>query len=183
MSRLQHPDPIKLLASVLSNDIELIGETMETLSQEFGSTDYISELLPFDYTDYYGKEMGYSLIRRFVSFENLVHPGNLPDVKLFTNRVEEQYTVQERRRVNIDPGYIAQGHLILATGKRYAHRPYLRKGIYADLTLIFENRTFKPLEWTYPDYREHKTIQMLIKIRQKYSIQLADFKREAQQTQ
>ncbi len=78
----------------------------------------------------------------------------------------------DKRRVNIDPGYVSQAHLILATGKGYAHRPYLRDGIYADLTLMYRDRKFHSLPWTYPDYAGEEMIGMLDRIREKYTLQL-----------
>jgi hypothetical protein len=63
-------------------------------------------------------------------------------------------------------------HLILATGKGYAHRPYLRDGIYADLTLIYRDKSFHSLPWTYPDYAGEEVIGMLTRIRGKYLMQL-----------
>jgi hypothetical protein len=62
--------------------------------------------------------------------------------------------------------------LILATGKGYSHRPYLRDGIYADLTLIYQNRQFCSLPWTYPDYADEKQLEIFGKIRARYLIQL-----------
>ena len=79
----------------------------------------------------------------------------LPEIKLTTNRLEEQWATPEgNRRINIDPGYLCLQHVVLATTKGYTHRPYLRDGIYADLTLIYRDKSFQPLEWTYPDYRQ-----------------------------
>jgi hypothetical protein len=102
----------------------------------------------------------------------LIRPELLPDVKLFTNDVENKYSVQGNRRVNIDPGYISPAHLILATGKGYTHRPYLRDGIYADLTLIYREKSFHSLPWTYPDYAEKPVMEMFNRMRSKYLIQL-----------
>ena len=42
--------------------------------------------------------------------------------------------------------------MVLATTKGFAHRIYLGSGIFADLTLVYENGTYRGLEWTYPDY-------------------------------
>jgi len=96
----------------------------------------------------------------------------LPDVKLLANDVEHRFSVRGKRRVNIDPGYISQAHLILATGKGYTHRPYLRDGIYADLTLMYRGKTFHSLPWTYPDYSAKPVIDMFNRIRSKYIMQL-----------
>ncbi|MEA3487130.1 MAG: DUF4416 family protein, partial [Thermodesulfobacteriota bacterium] len=160
MSRPTFPEPVKLISSVFSGSRDILNKTITRLSKEFGGLDYISALVPFEYTDYYAKESGHSLVRRFISFENLVSPDTLPGIKLFTNKVEEKFMKDGNRIVNIDPGYISGAHLILATGKAYTHRPYIRDGIYADLTLIFIKHTFRSLEWTYPDYSDGNTIAM-----------------------
>ncbi len=172
MSRPTHPEPVKIVSSIFSGDTDMLHAAVNALSEEWGAIDYISAVSPFAYTDYYETELGSSLVRRFVSFETLVPPETLPDMKLFTNKIEEVYTCNDDRLVNIDPGYLSQAHLILATGKAYTHRPYLRDGIYADLTLIFTNHSFRRLEWTYPDYAHQETIAMFNNIRERYMIQL-----------
>ena len=182
MSTPHAADPVKLVSSLFSAERELIGEIVKNMTYMFGMIDYISEPLAFDYTDYYVKEMVPHQKRRIVSFEDLIDPADLPDIKIRTNEIEETFSNERKRRVNIDPGYISQGNLILATGKPFAHRPYLAKGIYADLTLVYKKGGFHPLEWTYPDYRETKMMQMFAGIRGKYLIQLARLKKEAPKT-
>ena len=172
MSDPQPAEPVKLIASLFSADGCLIGDALEALSAEYGRADFISAPVSFDYTDYYAKEFGGSLARRFVAFERLVRPESLPDVKRWTNTLEQRLSAGGRRRVNIDPGYLARAHLILATGKGYTHRPYLRDGIYADVTLIYRDKKFHSLPWTYPDYAGEETIGMLFRIREKYLLQL-----------
>jgi len=63
-----------------------------------------------------------------------------------------------RRTVNLDPGYLSAENLVLATTKGYSHRPYLRDGIYAELVYIYRGGTFAPVEWTYRDYRDARSI-------------------------
>ena len=174
MSKPNRPEPVKLISSIFSANKYVLAEVLKELSKEYGRADFISEFIPFDYTNYYVKEMGQSLIRRFVSFEEVIRPESLPKIKVFTNGIEERFLSDGKRRVNIDPGYISKYHLILATGKSYAHRPYLRDGIYADLTLIYRDKTFHPLEWTYPDYAGKNIIEMFNRIREKYLVQLRE---------
>ena len=113
--------------------------------------------------------MGDHLFRHFITFKNLIPIHLLPDIKHSTNRLEERYaTPIGNRRLNIDPGYLCLEHVILATTKGYAHRPYLREGIYADLTLIYRNKSFQPLEWTYPDYRQEEVIGLFNQFRKGY---------------
>ncbi len=167
---------MKLFVSILAGEAALLTETIRELAMRYGTPDYVSEVLSFDYTNYYAAEMGQSLLRRFVAFEGLIRPEELPAIKLETNRLEERFSEGGDRRVNIDPGYVAKQHFILATGKGFAHRPYIGQGIYADLTLVYRKETYRPLEWTYPDYGAERTIGMLNGLRQRYMIQLKQAK-------
>jgi len=169
MGKPKEPEPAKLFMSLIASEEEIFGRGAEDLRSAFGETDTISERCPFDLTDYYTHEMGKPLFRHFITFGRLIPMSSLPDVKLATNRLEEKYVRPEGgRRINIDPGYICLEHVILATTKGYAHRPYLRDGIYADLTLIYRNKSFQPLAWTYPDYRKEAVITLFNQCRKKY---------------
>lgn len=172
MSRPAPAQPVKLFFSVFAATDLLISETIARLAASYGQPDFISPQLLFDYTDYYNPEMGEKLWRRFLSMEKLIIPEDLPDIKLATNELENEWAQNDRRRVNIDPGYLSLAHLILATGKGYTHRPYLRDGIYADLTLVYQGKKFCALPWTYPDYADEKQLAMLDKIRARYLVQL-----------
>jgi hypothetical protein len=172
LSRPSAPKPAKLAASVLAGDRSRIVSALEALSEEFGRIDFLSEYLPFDFTDYYEREFGKGLERRIASFEKPVSPDSLADIKRMTNRLEEADAEKGQRRVNIDPGLLSEFNFVLATGKGYAHRVFLRDGIWADLTLIYRAGEFLPLEWTYPDYAGEKIREILKKIRMKYICQL-----------
>jgi hypothetical protein len=172
MSKPNKAEPVKLVFSVFTKETALLNETIEILSSTYGQPDFISSVTLFDYTDYYNAEMGENLVRRFLAMEKLIKPEALPDIKLATNEIEDKLALDSRRQVNIDPGYISKAHLILATGKAYTHRPYLRGGIYADLTLVYQGKKFCSLPWTYPDYADEKQLLMLSKIRAKYLLQL-----------
>ena len=172
MSKPNTAEPVKLFFSVLAVTAELLNKTISELSAVYGQADFVSEQMSFDYTDYYSPEMGAALVRCFLSMEKLIRPEILPDIKLATNEIEEKSTLSGSRQVNIDPGYLAKAQLILATGKGFAHRPYLRDGIYADLTLVYQGKKFCALPWTYPDYADEKQLSMLIRIREKYLSQL-----------
>jgi hypothetical protein len=117
--------------------------------------------------------MGAELQRRLVSFEQLIAPDTLPEIKNATNLLEAARADEKGgRRINIDPGYISLAHVILATCKGFSHRPYLRDGVYADLTLIFRAHSFQALEWTFPDYGSAGMIALLNTLREKYLQQL-----------
>ena len=168
MSKTHKPDPVKLICSLFSPEKEFIYKIIQQLEELCGPVDWISPELFFDRTKYYAAEMGWPLHRRFISFEKPAPPERLVTLKLETNRVEQQNLVSGKRRVNIDPGYITAERLILATGKNFSHRVYLSQGIYADLTLIFRKGSFRPLEWTYPDYADPSIIYYFNELRIKY---------------
>ncbi|MBM4272321.1 MAG: DUF4416 family protein [Deltaproteobacteria bacterium] len=172
MSTPRPAEAVKLITSIFSSHVGILKDVLHILSVHYGGIDFLSAKMPFHYTDYYADEMGSSLERRFASFDTLIRPESLPDIKLFANSIEEKFSLSGKRRVNIDPGYVSDAHLILATGKAYSHRPYLRDGIYADLTLVFRSKTFQPLAWTYPDYRETHVINVFNMLRAKYLAQL-----------
>lgn len=172
MSKPRTVEAVKLLMSHIYADGNLLKRVMEALSENYGDIDFVSARMPFHYTDYYTDEMGSPLERRFISFDALIRPESLPDVKLCTNDIEERTSDGGKRKINIDPGYMSQAHLILATGKGYTHRPYLRDGIYADLTLIYMGKSFQSLPWTYPDYGEKTVLEMFGRMRSKYLLQL-----------
>jgi hypothetical protein len=169
MGKPKEPEPAKLFMSLIASEDGIFDDGVEDLRSTFGEIDTVSERFPFDLTDYYTREMGKPLFRRFITFGRLIPIPTLPDVKLATNRLEEKYAQRNGgRRINIDPGYLCLEHVILATTKGYTHRPYLRDGIYADLTLIYRNKSFQPLEWTYPDYRKEAVITLFNESRKKY---------------
>jgi hypothetical protein len=116
--------------------------------------------------------MGWPLFRRFVAFRDLIRPESIVEVKLRTNELENAFVRDGKRSVNIDPGYICLERLVLVTGKNYTHRIYLSKGIYADLTLLFQRGCFRPLPWTYQDYGDEGLISQFNEIRANYKAQL-----------
>jgi hypothetical protein len=168
MGRIGVPKLVKLVISLIASDDLLLHKVMEVLVRGFGEIDFTSDMLPFNLTDYYTEEMGERLIRRFITFHPLIPRESLVGIKRETNEIEETYSVEGKRRINIDPGYISAEHLILATTKGYTHRPYLGEGIYADLTLIYKRGAFQPLEWTYPDYASPKMRELLTHLRKRY---------------
>lgn len=169
MGKAKDPRPAKLFMSLIASENEIFQQGIQDLCATLGVMDSISQRFPFDFTDYYMPEMGKPLFRHFVTFERLISIPSLPDIKQSTNDLEDKYsTPNGKRQINIDPGYICLEHVILATTKGYLHRPYLRDGIYADLTLIYRNKSFQPLEWTYPDYRHKEVIALFNQFRKKY---------------
>jgi len=168
MGRIGVPKPVKLIMSLIGSDDRLLHQVIQILGERYGEVDFTSDILPFDFTDYYTEEMGKGLFRRLITFSPLIPREQLVRIKQETNEIEEQFALEGKRRVNIDPGYICAEHLILATTKGYTHRPYLGEGIHADLTLIYREGQFRPLDWTYPDYASSQVREILQRVRKQY---------------
>ena len=169
MSAPKIPEDVKLICSLFSPDRGLLDLVIAELEDLFGPTDWKSPELIFDRTRYYEREMGGPLFRYFMSFERLIRPDDLVEIKLKTNHVEKKYLREGGgRRVNIDPGYISLERLVLATGKNYTHRIYLSKGVYADLTLVYHKQSFRALPWTYRDYADPEVIASMNALREGY---------------
>jgi hypothetical protein len=176
MSKPQDPKPAKLVIGLFTKERALFEALVDELGSHFGPLDLVSPWMPFDYTSYYEQEMGRPLFRRLVVFKSLIAQIDLAGIKLRTNRLEDRYTQNERRRVNIDPGYLLNERFVLASGKNFSHRIYIGDRIYADLTLIYQRGAFEKLPWTYPDYADQPIIRFLVQARAKYAADLKGIK-------
>lgn len=168
MSTPSEPDDVKRIASLISKDEEIVDRALLSMEALFGPVDWKSPMLPFDRTRYYEREMGGPLVRVFVSFAHLMRPDTLVETKIGTNRLEDSFRVDGRRTVNVDPGYICLERLVLATGKNYTHRIYLHRGVFADLTLVYHQKGFRTLPWTFPDYADSGALELFNGLRERY---------------
>ena len=166
MEKEKKPKAVKLFAGVLYNNEIIRDKAFNVLESKFSKIDYASKPILFFYTDYYRKEMGEKIFRQYISFSHLIKPYELGKIKHITDEIEKKFSTDKRRNINIDAGYISLHNLILATTKDYSHRIMISKKIYAEVTLIYNNKTFNPLPWTYPDYKDPENIKDFIKIRE-----------------
>jgi len=164
--------PEKLVIGILCSHPECVGEIENPLTEQFGPIDYRSDAIPFTFTDYYEQEMGADLIRLFISFEQLVAPDQLSAIKLGTNRLEKEFLEAGKRKVNLDPGLLSLGKLILASTKDNAQRIPLADGIFGEITLIYRRKGYSALPWTYRDYQSEAYHRILLQVRSRYKQQL-----------
>jgi hypothetical protein len=157
MGDVSEPNRVQLVIAVVSHHEVALEWARVTASQKFGAIALTSAAFDFTETNYYTATMGTGLKKQFIAFDKHIDPAALAEIKRTTNQWEADYAAQsshaEPRPLNLDPGYITGAKLVLASTKDHAHRIYLGKGIYAELTLMYRHRHWQPLEWTYPDYR------------------------------
>jgi hypothetical protein len=170
----------KLVCGVIFGDAGFYDRAKGLLIEAHGPVDLESPGFAFDLTDYYAREMGPDLARRFMSFRTLVDPARLADIKIGTNDLEERVRQEvggRIRPVNIDPGYVTASAVVMATAKDFAHRIPLDGGIYAHLEFLFTKTDVKFLDWTYPDMRQEGAKRFFLGVRTLYRDQLKDMKR------
>ncbi len=176
MWKLKEPNPVKLVIGVLAADYQCLHSAVDALSDKFGNVDFTSNVWPFDKTDYYVDQTGPRILRQFVSIERLIHPARLAKIKLRTNKLEQKLakalSIPLPRPVNLDPGIIEPSKLVLATTKNYSHRIYIGRKMYAEVTLIFDKGRWKPLDHTYPDYKQQCYFDFFEKVRARLLEQL-----------
>jgi len=170
-----NPKPVRLFAALLSSKSDLLVDAEKDISALFGPVDTRSEVLPWTVSDYYAPEMGSDLFRQFVAFARPVSPEALPEIKLQTQEIERRHRAGGGgRRINIDPGYLDAGKVVLASTKSAGHRIYLGRGIYAELTLLYYNGAFQSFVYTYADYLWRSTTAFLTDSRTRFLRQLKE---------
>ena len=157
MGRIHKPDPVLLILAAFSRYEAALEWARQRAEHEWGALAHVSETFAFSETEYYAPSMGADLKKLFLAFAQGVDPGQLPEVKRLTNQWETEYAERkhhpESRPLNVDPGYLTLGKLVLASTKDHAHRIYLADGIYAEVTLQYTHGNWQASAWTFPDYR------------------------------
>lgn len=172
MGQIRTSTPVLLFLAIFSSQDAAFSWAKRRLQELFGPVELESE--PFDsetFTGYYAPTMGARLPKRFWAFRDLIDPAELPRIKILTNAIEEEYSALSSvpggpsRLLNLDPGYVDLGKFVLASTKDHAHRIYLSQGIFAETTLQYTQKAWKPLPWTYPDYQTESAWAFLTRCR------------------
>ena len=175
MGNIHPPLPVKLIVGILTSIPEILPSVEEYLVARFGKIDSRSKPFPFNWTHYYDKAMGTPITRHFWGFEDLIAPDSIADAKISTNELESVFAsewAQVPRPINLDPGYIEESKLVLASTKNYYHRILLTQGIYAEVTLHFERGSWQKLPWTFPDFASQGYHAYFMSLRNLYRDQL-----------
>lgn len=157
-----------LVIGILSSAEERRQELLDILEENFGEILEVSQTYDFPYTDYYDEEMSGHPVRYLIMFRNLINPALLADIKIKTNGIEKTFANEKGRRINIDPGILTLHNFILATCKNRSHRIPLQNGVYGEVTLIYQDKDFQRLPWTYADYSCDEIKQSLREFRTEY---------------
>lgn len=163
---------VKIFTGILTNDESIENLVRKDLERIFGPIDSILSGTEFKHTKYYEEELGEGLRRSFFAFKKLAAVKDAYRAKITSGKVEDKYRHKGKRRANIDPGYITPAKLVLFSTKDYSHRIFIARRIYAEVTLKYENHSYCPFPWTYPDFKSKEYIEYFNDIRKIYLSQL-----------
>lgn len=105
-------------------------------------------------TDYYRDEMGPSILREWFCFSPLRDPSELPVWKEKCIEIEEKFGDRGRRLVDIDPGYLDHGKLVLASCKAASDKIYMGRGVFAHTCLRYKKGKFHGSEHSFADFTD-----------------------------
>jgi hypothetical protein len=176
MAAPQPPFPVKYFIAVLFAQERFLYMARDFFLVKWGEADFEGKDHPFNVTDYYKREMGGDLKRRFISFKRLEDPKHLIDMKLACNDIEAHVSAEGNRTVNCDAGFLDHNKVVLASAKEAGQKIYLDKGIYADLAGRYKNGRYQPFEWSFPDFKDGRYDEELATIRSLYLMQMKAFR-------
>jgi hypothetical protein len=165
MAEILPPRPVKFFVAALFVDESELSAAKHIMTGAWGPLDFEGTDRAFDVSNYYETEMGTHILRRFLSFQAPMSPDELVTVKIRCNQIEEDLSVDGKRTVNLDAGYLDHNKIILASAKEEGQKIYLGQGIYADLMGRFGAGHYQPFDWTFPDYRDGRYDEELRKVR------------------
>lgn len=168
MAKPRKPEKALLLTGVIYSNEKALDEVKKMLIKKFGKIWIESE--PYDFTkftQYYEPEMGKRLFKKNIVFKKFFTINKLPDIKLYTNKLEDKFSKKNGRIINLDPGYMTITKLILASVKDRKHKVYLDKGIYADLTYVFLKESCIIFRHTFPDFKTERVQKFFLEVRNK----------------
>lgn len=166
------PDhPGALITAVLASGADVLDDAAGRLVRLLGPLRARGPVYGFAaFTRYYEDEMGPGLVKQLLWFESPVPPDQLAAIKAQTMALERELARSEegvlRRRANIDPGLVSPDSLVLATTKASGHRVCIAPGLFAEITLLYERGAYRPMPWTYGDFRDEAAQGFLKQIRE-----------------
>jgi hypothetical protein len=173
----ERPTDALLLFAYFSQSVELLNHTRDRLLARFGPLANQGPRFAFTDTDYYRESMGDNLHKELIAVDRLLDQSDLPEIKIATNELEVDIARSAKlsvpRAVNIDPGMIDLGKLMLASTKNHAHRIYVRAGIFVEVTLYLCEGQWAGWPWTYPDYRRPEVHTFCHQAREFYRVRKA----------
>ena len=157
-----------MFIAVLYSDGGVYDKAVSLLKEEFGEVIVSSNPYDFTFTDYYSKEMGSDLVKRFVVFKKEISKKELAEIRKKTGEIEDKFRVDGKRKINLDPGYINKKEVVLASVKGSDFKEELGNGVFSHKIYAFENDKIKIFSHTFPDYTVEENKKFFLDLRDKF---------------
>jgi hypothetical protein len=168
MAHIKQIFKTKLVIGIMYSDKEAYEEAIKQLEQKFGEISDKSQEYDFNFTTYYEEETGKDLKKQIIVFKKLIDRDELAEIKHYTNTIEDEFSKEGKRKINLDPGYMTEHNVILASAKELPHKVSIGKGMFGDVVLEYRKGDYEDSRHTFPDYRTPLVKEFLKTIRKKY---------------
>lgn len=173
MSTKRHQEEALLFVGALYSSPDTYDRVLPELRNHFGEILLESPVITWDHSRYYNDELGIPISRRFIFFSQVIDASVLSEIKILTDDMESCTLRNGKRQINLDPGYLTEAKVILASTKNYSHRIYLGRGIYAEQEYIYSKGSYQPLSHTYTDYLKPEYLKIFGQARRRFRELLA----------
>jgi hypothetical protein len=168
MPEMREAAPVLRVCSCLISKPALLPLVEAALESEFGAIARRSDPFDFDTSDYYRDEMGNDIKRYWYCFRDLFPPEKLPAARLASAGIEERFMDEGSRRINLDPGYLDHGKLVLASMKEAPDKIYLGDGVWAHTCLHYRFGGFVAPDHSFPDFKDGRFDGFMMEARALY---------------
>jgi hypothetical protein len=168
MSRPVEAAPVLGLCSCITGRPELLPGLERELIRAFGEIALTSDPFAFDTSPYYREEMGEELQRYWYGFRKLWRPERLASYRTATGTLEVAFGKKGRRQVNLDPGYLDLGKLVLASLKEAPDKIYVGECVWAHICLRYDSGSFFAPEHSFPDFQDGRFDRFMLRARTLY---------------
>jgi len=134
-------------------DKEILNKVTNDLKNNFGKIISKSSEYDFNFTDYYEEEFGNNLKKIIIIFDKKINKNDLVEIKNKTADIEKNYSIENKRKINIDPGYVNNKEIVLASFKGKDFKEDLGEGVFGHKVLGIENGKIISFFHTFPDFK------------------------------
>ena len=142
-----------LFFALMYKDREILNNVLNELKNNFGNIVSKSPEYDFNFTDYYEDEFGSNLKKIIIVFDDKIDKDDLSKIKILCSQIEMEHSSWNKRKINIDPGYLNSGEVVLASFKGKDFKEDIGQGVYAHKVLEFNNGQIKDFFHTFPDFK------------------------------
>lgn len=156
--------PPKLFLAIMFSTRDIYEKALNDLIEKFGEIKKQSFEYDFTkFTSYYEKEMGKNIIKKIIIFKKHINKEELADIKLFTTEIEEKYSENNKRKINLDPGYLTNKEVVLASFKKgTGYKEQISDKVWVHKVLEFKENKAIEFWHTFPDYKGEEVKEFLL---------------------